>query len=57
MGGRVSSTAVLVLLIGTGSGRTRRWMRRSPVGLEELGEVFACLLQLVLVQDDVKHLL
>ena len=35
----------------------RATLNGTPVGLEELGEVFACLLQLVLVQDDVKHLL
>lgn len=31
-------------------------MRRPPVSFQVLGHVFACLLQLVLVQDDIEHL-
>ena len=38
---------------GGGSGR----VRRPPVRLEELGQVLARLLELVLVQDNVEHLL
>lgn len=36
--------------------RLNRWMGRSPIGFEVIGDVFARVLQLVLIQDDIEHL-
>lgn len=38
-------------------GRRHRGVGGFPIGLEVFGEVFAGVLQLVLIQDDVEHFL
>ena len=39
------------------AGRLCRRVRGSPVCLQKLGQVLACILQLVLVQTHIKHVL